>query len=231
MMTFSLRPRLHLLVDVVLPAIVALFASGCFNSPDMNDLKCTTSAHCPVGYVCVAQTGKTEGLCAKSVDSGSTDVVAVVDGAAGVDGQRGVDANSSSDGSSQPVDGPAPSLDSPAVIDVGPPMDSSQPQDVGMDKPASPDFGPDTLEDTGIVATPDSAPDRGQDTGSDAPTSAPDLPPDLAPDLPPPVPDLGLDLPTTQPLGATCTQASDCSSNFCVSGVCCNRSCSGASKS
>jgi hypothetical protein len=129
-------------------------------------------------------------------------------------------------------------------MEVGPLVDSSQPPDVAIDKPALSDLGFDTAGDTVILPTPDSVPDRAPDsvvvptpdsaqdlapdTGRDTPTSPPDVPPDLAPDLTPPAPDLGPDLPTTQPPGATCAQASDCSTNFCVSGICCNRSCTGA---
>ena len=234
-----LCPRTRLRAGVLVPVLATVFTAGCFNSPDMNNLKCTTSSHCPSGYVCVAQPGKNEGLCTKVVDGGGVEVVARVDDAAGIDEPRGLDATSSSEASAQAIDVPVPSMDSSPGLDVGSIVDSTPWPEVVADKPVSPDLGPDAAEDTGFVSTPDSAADRGPDTGYDtqlfvpdvSPDLAPDLPPpapDLAPDLPPPAPDLGPDLPTTKPLGATCSQASDCSTNFCVSGICCDRSCTGA---
>jgi hypothetical protein len=239
MMRASRCSRSRFCASILVLELATMFVAGCFNSPDMNNLKCTTSAHCPSGYVCVVQAGRPEGFCAKSADGGSVDVAASVDGGPDMDGPRSMDSILSNETSAQVVDVSAPSMDGTAGVDVGSIVDSAPSPEVVADKPASPDLGPDAAEDTGLVSTLDSAPERGPDTGSDTPISssdvspdlAPDLPPpapDLAPDLPAPAPDLGPDLPTTKPLGATCSQASDCSTNYCVSGICCNRSCTGA---
>jgi hypothetical protein len=37
----------------LLSALTLVSLTGCFRSPDMTKLSCTTGTHCPGGYMCV----------------------------------------------------------------------------------------------------------------------------------------------------------------------------------
>jgi len=227
---------LSLLTGVLIPMLAILSSAGCFNSPDMNNLKCTTSARCPTGNTCVVPAGKSEGRCERLVDSGSAgDAASVVDGAASVDGSLRVDVALAIDGASladgiePPFDGFAQALDGSVAVDLAPLSDSTSFPDVVPDKPSVPDLGPDVAADIGAIPMPDAPPDRTPDTPNDSLFIFPDTPPpspDLGPDLPP-SPDLGPDLPSTKPRGAACSLATECTDGFCADGYCCDSACTG----
>jgi Protein of unknown function (DUF1566) len=212
------------------PSLTALVVAGCFDRPDLNKISCTKDKFCPDGYVCVGAQPGAPGVCRKTADGGGVDSTASFDGAIGIDGRPGSDGMVSIDGAFMPLDGPALLADSGPAIDVVSPVDNAPGPDAAPDMPMPPDVGRDSpgasLDSPAdsLAALPDAGPDVGPDVGPDA---APDLLPPT-PDLPPPGPDLGPDLPTTKPLGSSCTQSSDCSSNQCVGGICCDRSCTGA---
>jgi len=195
---------------------LAAAAGGCFRSPDMGKLSCTTSARCPSGWTCVVPTGQLTGIC-RQADSGVPDLAEVVDMAEGIDRASLPDSPSSVDASYPIADGPVPGLDGAASVDLAWPIDTPSLLDAVPDLPLAPDVPLDTTPPSdGPVTVLDSAPD-----------AALDLPPDSLADLAPPAPDLGPDLPPGKPLGAACTLASECVDGFCVGDVCCNRACTG----
>lgn len=199
----------------LLCALAAVAGAGCFRSPDMAKLSCTTSVHCPSGFQCVVPTGQLTGLCQKSVDAGTPDGVATPDVTTSIDSTQTADLLATLDVGKPILDGPASGIDTAEVMDLHLPFDTASAPDAPLDAPIGPDIGPGTVPD---VPVPPDSPNAPLDVATDP---ARDLTPDLAPDLAP-------DLPPKKPLGASCTLASECADNFCAGGVCCDRSCAGA---
>jgi hypothetical protein len=189
-------------------AIVSL--AGCFRSPDMTKLSCTTAAHCPAGYQCTPLPGKSTGICQKAVDAAGIDVVLPVDVVIGIDVSPSVDLPSA-------VDITISTFDTSTSPDGSLPTDKVVMLDTTHEVSVSPDHGADVAPDTPIL------PDAEKDTS----TVVVDVAPDLVLDAASPAPDLGPDLPATKLLGASCTLASECGSNACVDGVCCENGCAG----
>ena len=69
---------------VIFAAALSL-VGGCFNSPDLSKITCTSSAHCPAGYTCVRPSGQQVGLCEQTFNSGDAETTAPVDGAVAPD--------------------------------------------------------------------------------------------------------------------------------------------------
>ena len=207
-----------------MPALAIVSLAGCFDSANTNQLSCTKDNFCPDGYVCVGVQLGTPGKCQKG-DGGVVDVAVITDSAGTIDMSRDLNSSVSLDGQTLWLDGPSPVGDL-AVPDQTPSLDTSTGQDVAAEGAASPDLFPmpDTVDSPQVL--PDLAADKGPNVGPDlAPDTPPDFGPDVTPDLGPDVaPDLG---PDTKALGAACTKDSECGDDFCVSGVCCNRACTG----
>lgn len=112
--------------------LATLTAAGCFESLDKTTINCSTSEHCPSGYVCAKKPGAAEGLCQKAGLDGGLDVVTDGPGidqghADGNAGNVGLDAGrdteldvpvSPPDAPESKVDAPESKLDAP----VDPPI-------------------------------------------------------------------------------------------------------------
>jgi alpha-tubulin suppressor-like RCC1 family protein len=186
---------------ILLPALGLFASAGCFTSPDVSKLQCTTSTHCPSGYNCVAPLPGSVGTCQKTADAGRSDGIVETDGATSSDGQAGPDARPdnlvvSSDGSNE-ADA---ATDQASLPDTPVEPDTTAPSlDLGADVPVLAPDAPD-----GAVTVPDVGPDMGRDTAADfAPDFGSDSGPDLMTDLPY-GPEVGPDVaPTSCVIGGT----------------------------
>jgi hypothetical protein len=133
---------------VLLSAFALVSLAGCFRSPNMTKLSCTTSAHCPSGYQCVVAAGKPAGICAKPVDAAAPDIVTPIDLVIGIDVTLPVE-------HAPVVDIAAPTIDSPATSDFPAALDTIGPLDTTPDLQTSPDLGADMAPD--VPAQPDTA--------------------------------------------------------------------------
>ena len=135
---------------VLLSPLALVSLAGCFRSPDLTKLSCTTSARCPDGYQCVVPAGKQAGMCEKPVDAGTPDIVAPIDVVIGIDVTPAMEHPPA-------VDVPPPTIDSPITSEVPAAPDTASPLDTTPDSPASPDLGADLALD--VPAQPDTAMD------------------------------------------------------------------------
>jgi hypothetical protein len=171
---------------------------GCFRGADVSEIICTESKYCPNGYTCIVPQGQQEGRCEKGMDSSGGEV-AVPDGARTLDGMGAVDGIAVADG--------------PLAFDVANSFDMVIDQGVG-----------------GV--------DQGSVGGSDV--ASMDVPiPDAPADFPLGTPDVAdssaddgradflVSDSASKPGGATCQSGAECSSTYCVDGVCCDSSCTG----
>jgi alpha-tubulin suppressor-like RCC1 family protein len=165
----------RLWIAILLSVFGMVPLNGCFTSRDVSKLKCTTSEHCPSGYVCSGVPGK----CVNArLDGGSPDLLSNTE-AGGSGGEVRPSDTISTDSRGEAdinliVDGPTTNSDTPTVIDQLPAL-----ADLGLDVPSdAPISPPDTPADN-MVLVPD--------LGPEGPDVAPDLPygPEVGPDVPP----------------------------------------------
>jgi len=185
-------------------ALAVAGVTGCY-SPNIQDgsLACTDAGQCPRGFEC------REKVCYRP----KIDARGDAPDAAPADKPDATAADATSDGGQ--ADKPDATADTPDAPTSDRP-DSSSPADAHDDIPAvdAPDSGP-TMDarDTGPAVD---APDAGPAT--DAHDAAPEIV----------VRDSGSD-PTggdvSKSNGSPCSQPSECASNQCVDGVCCNEAC------
>ena len=220
------RPKSSLLAVFFVLAHLTMIAAGCSHDSDGTKVNCSKSSPCSAGYVCVASQPGQPGFCTKGADGGEHEAVWSVDGAPRMDGDGGP----AIDGSALPADGPARSIDSLGGFDLG--TDANRPAAGSADNP---DVGAPEVQDAGpdasFIPSFDSTPNH----ANDAPVFVPDSTLDGASDNHRTIPldalavafDLGLDFSATKSTAVACSQASDCSTNYCVGGICCNRACPG----
>jgi hypothetical protein len=134
----------------LLSALTLVSLTGCFRSPDMTKLSCTTGTHCPGGYMCVVPAGKPSGFCQKPDDASTSDTLVPIDLVIGIDVTPPVE-------HAPAVDIPVPTIDAPSTPDTPAALDTATPLDTTPDSPASPDLGADQAPD--LPAQPDAARD------------------------------------------------------------------------
>ncbi len=207
---------------VLVVAIVAISAAGCFKSPDKSKLSCTTSAHCPGGYTCVVLQPGLPGTCQRTVDGGGFDAFTSVDSTTAMETPVAVETQSLVD---LPMDGHA-SEDTWAGGEV---VRTNDAESSDISGSGWMDSGSDSSADVPSLLPPDAATDYQPETINDSPADTadaarpiPDAAADLPPDTTPPAPDLAPDLPSLKPQGTSCSLTSECAAGlYCTDGVCC----------
>jgi len=174
-----MRPALRSISFGILALLSTCSLAGCFRSPDMTRISCTTTAYCPRGYQCVMPPGQPSGSCQMLIDGGAVDGGAAADGFASPDLQSTIDNPSTVNGgvadSRPPVDvavgTDGSSSDAAATVDVtitavdlGHSADSSVEARVVDSGPPGTDASPkadvtgDLRVDEDVPTSPDSAP-------------------------------------------------------------------------
>jgi len=194
----SLSPRSDRIPVALVCAVLAVGA-GCLRGADVSKIVCNDTKYCPSGYVCVVPPGKTQGSCARPWDAGgSAEAKASFDGAVGIDGPHASD-SVSLDGNGGGADQAADQ----ALADVaGSPMDVS----IGVDLPLA-----DVPAESAMPLLDSSV--------SDTPVDIP-----MVADAPADIPRIDSPLKAG---GAACQSGGECSSTYCVDGVCCDGACAG----
>ena len=125
---------------LIIPALGALFLTGCFESAKPSELSCTDNQYCPDGYVCVGVQPGTPGTCQRSNGDAAVDSPAPSNDLAGFDGMEDED-------SSPSTDGKVLLRDVPEVLDQAQTIDAPYGLDGALDAPSSGDSGFETLSD------------------------------------------------------------------------------------
>ena len=184
------------LVAMVLPGLAVAFVSGCFNSPDMTKLSCTTSDHCPSGEVCVHAHGTVPGVCGKPIDGGAVDASPAVDGAPAID-SSGAPIDGANDHSTIEA---SPGRDDASAIDSGvAPIDSANDHSTIDTSPTSDGIPATNNSDSPLVGANDgSGIDQAVTGSNDGPIGSPDV-------------IVTADSPIQTPeVGGACTTSTDC---------------------
>jgi len=199
-------------------ALGALPVAGCFKAaPDTSQLKCTTQAGCPADYYCASDQKCHLGAADGGAGSGAGGAGgAALDGPGNTGGARdGALTYGGSDGSSALTEGGPSSQGGGGVGQgsLGSGGVAGGPVNGGASGGALPGSGGspgDASHGTGGMA-PDAPLSAG---GAGSPDAL--ITPDAS---------------TTLAIGATCTSPSQCTSGYCVDGVCCSEPCSGQCQS
>ena len=207
----SFRAPLRGRIPHVLLLMLVAAASSCFKTTDVTKIVCDDTRYCPSGYTCVIPVTATQGYCVQGHVDAASDSARAPDVSSAGDTMQTTDRASSLDAV---TDRGGSTIDQVIAVDNSSVVPDSG-QDLENPSPDVPTTSPDVLADT--PTAPDSLADK--PVVLDSPTDKP-----IVLDSPLDVP------PSDAPLkgtGAACQSGSECSSTYCVDGVCCNSACTG----
>jgi hypothetical protein len=181
---------------------------GCARGLDAGNLQCSNNGPCPAGYVCSSNSPSTPGHCVRPDGSANQSVSPGRDAeldSTGLEGGQAGGAGGSPIGGAHGSGGAGGGTPTPIDANQGGAGGGPMSGAGGIAGSAG------SMAQAGAGGSPDAPIGSGGTASPDAPITS------------------GPDAPTTLANGSTCTSNGQCTSTYCIDGVCCDKACTGCS--